>query len=276
MTPRTHPSARVTWTNASGNLPGSIPAFSIVTYKAGATRVLVAGTEIGVFFSTNEGTSWTRFNAGLPVTQIAQLSIDRDQTTIAAFTGGRGAFSTNIGGGSTPCTFSIAPTSASFASAGGNGSASVTAPAGCAWTASSNASWITVTNGASGSGNGTVSYAVASNASTSSRSGTLTVAGQTHTVSQSGAPAAGCTVTAIDATTVGYPPEGASYFITFAVSPAGCAWTATAGNFWIDVFPTSGNGNGGITISVGPNPTSFHRFGNVNVSGTSVQVIQEF
>ncbi|HEX4962250.1 MAG TPA: hypothetical protein VF173_15550 [Thermoanaerobaculia bacterium] len=87
-----------TWTNISGNLPAAIPAYSIVTYFAGATRVLVVGTDIGVYFSTNEGVSWTSLNQGLPRTRISQLAIDRDQTTLIAFTGGRGAFSMNIGG----------------------------------------------------------------------------------------------------------------------------------------------------------------------------------
>lgn len=84
------------------------------------------------------------------------------------------------------CTFSINPTSASFAAGGGTGSVSVTAGAGCAWTAVSNATFITITSGASGSGNGTVNYSVASNGGTSSRTGTMTIAGQTFTVTQAG------------------------------------------------------------------------------------------
>jgi hypothetical protein len=60
----------------------------------------------------------------------------------------------------------------------------VTAGAGCAWTAVSNAASITVTSGASGSGNGSVVFAVLANNTTVARSGTLTVAGQTVTVNQ--------------------------------------------------------------------------------------------
>ncbi|MET0623332.1 MAG: Calx-beta domain-containing protein, partial [Pyrinomonadaceae bacterium] len=82
------------------------------------------------------------------------------------------------------CTYSISPTSQSFASGGGTGSVAVTAPAGCAWTATSGSSFMTVNSGASGSGNGTVGYTVAANASTSTRSGTLTVAGLTFTANQ--------------------------------------------------------------------------------------------
>jgi hypothetical protein len=82
------------------------------------------------------------------------------------------------------CTYSISPTSQSFASGAGTGSVTVTAPTGCAWTAANNASFVTVTSGASGSGNGTVNYSVAANATASARSGTLTIAGATFTVNQ--------------------------------------------------------------------------------------------
>lgn len=84
------------------------------------------------------------------------------------------------------CTFSINPTSASFAVGGGTASVTVTAGAGCTWSAVSNASFITITSGSSGSGNGTVNYSVAANAGSSSRNGTMTIAGQTFTVTQAG------------------------------------------------------------------------------------------
>ena len=90
------------------------------------------------------------------------------------------------------CSFSINPTSASFAAAGGTASVTVTTAAGCNWTAASNSSFIAITSGASGSGSGTVSYSVAANGSTASRSGSLTIAGLTHSVSQAGT-GGGCT-----------------------------------------------------------------------------------
>ncbi len=91
------------------------------------------------------------------------------------------------------CTFSINPTSASVAAGGATGSVSVSATAGCTWSAVSNASFITITAGASGTGNGTVSYSVASNTASTSRTGTLTIAGQTFTVTQAGATGGGGT-----------------------------------------------------------------------------------
>ena len=64
--------------------------------------------------------------------------------------------------------------SASVAAAGATGAVTVTASAGCDWTATSNAAWITIGAGASGSANGSVSYGVAANPDTTSRTGTLT------------------------------------------------------------------------------------------------------
>jgi len=82
------------------------------------------------------------------------------------------------------CSFSVSPTSQSLGWSGGQGSVTLTAGSGCAWTAVSNVSWITVTSGASGTGNGTVNYAVASNNTTAAQTGTLTVAGTTITVTE--------------------------------------------------------------------------------------------
>jgi hypothetical protein len=59
----------------------------------------------------------------------------------------------------------------------------VTTTSGCAWTAGSNAPWLTITSGASGTGNGTVGFAAAANTGVA-RTGTLTIAGQPFTVTQ--------------------------------------------------------------------------------------------
>jgi hypothetical protein len=84
------------------------------------------------------------------------------------------------------CTFAIAPATQTVAAAGGSGTVAVTAGAGCAWTAVSNAPWVTVTKGASGTGGETVEFAVQANATGAPRTGTMTIAGQTFTIEQSG------------------------------------------------------------------------------------------
>jgi hypothetical protein len=82
------------------------------------------------------------------------------------------------------CGFTLSATSASFGRAGGSGTVTVTAPSGCAWTASSSARWLTITAGGSGNGSGTVSYRVKKNVTRQARTGTMTIAGTAFTVTQ--------------------------------------------------------------------------------------------
>ncbi|MEK6281175.1 MAG: M36 family metallopeptidase [Acidobacteriota bacterium] len=150
------------------------------------------------------------------------------------------------------CSFSINPTSASYAAAGGTGSVSVTAPAGCAWTAVSNATFITITSGSSGSGNGTVNYSVSNNTGTSSRNGTMTIAGLTFTVTQAGTGGGGSnlivnpgfeTATApwiisgqVTRSTGIYPHSGVAYMIINGVN-------SSSGTLYQTVTIPAGGGN---------------------------------
>jgi uncharacterized repeat protein (TIGR01451 family) len=84
------------------------------------------------------------------------------------------------------CSYIGALSQQSYPITGGIGNLSVGATTGCAWTATTDSSWLTVTAGSSGVGGGSVSYAVAPNPGSASRSGTLTVAGQSFTIAQSG------------------------------------------------------------------------------------------
>src|SRR5204863_8612311 len=45
-----------------------------------------------------------------------------------------------------PCTYALSSSSASFNSAGGTGSVSMTAPGGCGWTATTASTWIHTTS----------------------------------------------------------------------------------------------------------------------------------
>jgi hypothetical protein len=83
------------------------------------------------------------------------------------------------------CTFSLSATSERVPGSPTAGSVNVTAAPGCAWNATSNATWIAISSGASGSGSGTVHFSIAANASAAVRTGTLTIGGQTLTVIQS-------------------------------------------------------------------------------------------
>src|SRR4029453_16288988 len=98
----------------------------------------------------------------------------------------------------------------------------VNAQAGCTWSSTSNAAWITFPAGTTGSGLGSVNYTVAANSSTSSRTGTLTVAGQTFTVTQAG----GACSYAISPTSNPSMVAGGGTGTVTVTTQTGCAWSS--------------------------------------------------
>ena len=60
-------------------------------------------------------------------------------------------------------TFALSETSFSGGPGGESNSVSVVGPAGCSWSAASNAAFVTITSGVSGTGPGTVDFTVAPN-----------------------------------------------------------------------------------------------------------------
>lgn len=120
------------------------------------------------------------------------------------------------------CTFSLNSTDASFPVGGGSGSVNVSAGAGCAWMALSNAPWLTISSGGSGNGAGAVNYTVAANPG-AARTGTLTVAGQTLTIMQ----ALNCVTQSITLSPATLPPgvTGTSYSQTIAASGGAAPYT---------------------------------------------------
>lgn len=83
------------------------------------------------------------------------------------------------------CSYSVSPKEAKVGEEGGSGTFNVSTASGCAWSASSQESWISITSGGSGTGNGTVRFTVARNTG-KKRNGFLTIAGQEVKVEQGG------------------------------------------------------------------------------------------
>jgi hypothetical protein len=81
------------WTDISGVLP-SVPVRGFARYPLNANW-LYAGTEVGVFASTDGGTNWAAVNDG-----PANVSVDElfwfDNSTLVAATHGRGMFRTTV------------------------------------------------------------------------------------------------------------------------------------------------------------------------------------
>ncbi len=82
------------------------------------------------------------------------------------------------------CTYNLTPSTYSTAATAGSSTFTVNTATGCAWTATSNAAWVTISSGASASGSGTVTFQVAAN-SGALRTATITVTGgNTFTINQ--------------------------------------------------------------------------------------------
>jgi hypothetical protein len=165
------------------------------------------------------------------------------------------------------CTYSISPTAQSVPSAGGSGNVAVSTASGCAWTASSNASWLTITGGASGAGNGGVGFSAAGTDGPG-RSGSLTIAGQTFTVNQG----QGCSFS-ISPESQSVPAGGGNGTVTVTAAE-GCGWSASSNAPWITIGnPSNGNGNGQIRFSAaatnGP-----ARSGTMTIAGRTFTVNQ--
>src|SRR4051812_766518 len=147
-----------------------------------------------------------------------------------------------------PCGFTLSPASDTIGSAGGSVSVGGTTGPTCAWTASSNASWITVTAGA-GTGSGTAGLNAEPN-NGAPRTGTATIGGQTYTLSQN---SSSCTYSITPASQA-FANSGGTASIALS-TPAWCSWSAVSNDpSWLTVTgATSGTGSATIGISAAAN-----------------------
>jgi hypothetical protein len=179
------------------------------------------------------------------------------------------------------CSYSISPVTQVIAALGGPAAVAVTAASGCAWSATSNASWISVQAGSTGAGNGSVTIVVTPNTGPA-RSGTALVAGQTVTINQAQSapqppppppPPENLCSYAISpgVASIGASAGSATVAIT---APSGCSWTALSQTAWIAVISgASGAGSAAITVSISANPGAA-RSGIVSIAGHTFTVNQ--
>jgi len=149
------------------------------------------------------------------------------------------------------CSYDLSPGSAEFGKDESRGTFAVTAATDCAWTATSNASWLAVTSGGQGTGNGTVSYTVARNSDVLDRSANIAVAGKTFAVRQAG----DIGVCQYSVAPVDFNPCMPAGNVTATITTqSGCSWTVTPNVSWLTIPSGSpGNGSAAITIAFSEN-----------------------
>ena len=96
-----------TWTNISGNLPDT-PMYSVELDVRGpgpADDRIWVGNDAGVFASTNLGTTWSEFGAGLPNAQAKDLEYMPSIGVLAIGTHGRGMWQISVPDVTAPVAF---------------------------------------------------------------------------------------------------------------------------------------------------------------------------
>ena len=247
-------------TNVSVPSTGSIGSVSITTGSSCAWTAVSSVSWITIT-SASSGT-------GLAAVSYSVASNPTGTSRVGTLTvAGRTVTITQAGGS---CSYSVSPTSVSAPSTGLNATVSIITGSSCAWTATSNATWITITGPTSGTGLSSVNYTVAANTAAFARNGTLTVAGQTVVITQ----AAGSCAYSVSPTTVTVPSTGANNSIS-VITGSGCAWTAVSTASWITI--TSGasmSGLGSVNYTVAANTAFAPRTGTMTIAGQTVTVTQ--
>jgi len=146
----------------------------------------------------------------------------------------------------------------------------VTAPTGCAWTATENLNWLSIDAGASGNGHGLVTYSVAPKTDGGLREGVISIGDTTHGVSQGGI----ACVFDLQPTFEIFSAAGGAGSFTVAVAD-GCAWSVSENEDWIRMTGgLTGSGSGVVHYAVDPKDSDGERLGIVKVEGKSHAVRQ--
>jgi hypothetical protein len=84
----------VNWSNAASGIP-DVPVNALVQDPV-TPNTIWAGTDIGVYVSTNGGGTWTPANQGMPAVAVFDLKANTTTKQIVAFTHGRSAYMRSV------------------------------------------------------------------------------------------------------------------------------------------------------------------------------------
>ena len=241
------------------------------TAGAAAGSASVSVTANGAWTATSSA-SWATLsafsgsgNGSLSVNYTANSSTSlRTATITVACNEGSASATFTMTQSGVNCAVSVSPTSQTVGADAGSTSVSVTANG--AWTAASSSSWATL-SASSGAGNGSLSVSYTANSSTSQRTATITVACDvggaeaTFGVVQAGM---SCEISLSPASRAVESPSGSN---TFSVASPG-PWSAASNSGWATVSPSSGSGNGTVTVNYTENTGATSRSVTLTVTRT--------
>jgi hypothetical protein len=124
---------------------GGTGTLAITTTRDCTWSVATSASWVAIANTTGQGEAsvpYTVSSNPVPVPRAAEISVS-DATL-------------QVSQAPAPCRFSMSPTTGSVGAAGGAFTVQLSTLAGCAWTATTDASWLTITSGASGSASGPI------------------------------------------------------------------------------------------------------------------------
>ncbi len=80
-----------TWTSIGGNLPERGTVYVVIEDPVNP-KLLFAGTEFGLYYTADGGTTWNRLGSGLPTIQVRDLAIQKRADDLVVATFGRGIY----------------------------------------------------------------------------------------------------------------------------------------------------------------------------------------
>ena len=230
-------------------LSNAVPQSDFVTKLGLAGNSLVWSTYYGVYGGVEGGAvalapSGNVWLAG-DLIYTGSLPVTTDARNASVYSPGR-AFLAEIADSTASCSYTINP-STQYSYTAGHLAFSITAPSGCAWTATPSAGWIHLIR-TSGTGSGNIPLTVDANTTASTRTGTVSVGGQTYTITQ---PASSCTYQ-VNNPALGSSGGTATITVTAA---AGCPWDVQlqATDPAEVTSSLTGTGNGSVTVSIPQN-----------------------
>jgi hypothetical protein len=267
----------VTQAAAATDCSFGVTPLQIQVAAAGGSGSVTVTAPSGCAWSASKNASWLTILSGASGTGAGTVTIAASANTATnprsdtVMVAGQ-AVTVTQAAVVTQCSFGVTPPQIAVPVAGGNATVTVTAPTGCAWTASKNASWVTIVSGVSGAGNGTVVLAVSATNASSPRSDTLTVAGEAVTITQPGAAACEYSISPSSATV----DKSGTTITVNVVTGSGCAWTAQAHADWLSiVVGVSGSGSGVARVEVEKLAGAPRdRVGTVTIAGKTLTVTQ--
>ena len=169
-----------------------------------------------------------------------------------------------------PCAVTANPSSFGFSNAGGSATISVSAADGCAWSAATQAKWLTLAGPnapASGSGDGLLTVTADANPDPKPRTASLAIANQVVAITEE-AQQCNYQLSPPNAT---FGSSGGSGSVTVTTN---CSWTAASSAPWLSVINSTGTGTADIHYSVSRLPSADSRTAAITIGAAAFTITQ--